>query len=122
MVSRSAPVELLTTDFQGTPLPEVLQAPPTALLGVAPAAATALAEVGITSVFDLALSRVFAAADQLTDAADDPANPFFRFGAPATDMVDPGLARTLRVQDLRFKQIGVLAGIPDGDSFAAALG
>jgi hypothetical protein len=64
------PAELLQTEFQSLPLVEVLQKPPTALLGVSDAASTALGNIGVKTVFDLALSRVFDAAGQL------PARPY----------------------------------------------
>src|SRR4030095_3995112 len=91
------PTAYLQTAFQSLPLVEVLQHPPAALLGVSGAAATALGDIGVRTVFDLALSRVFAAAAQLTDAGDNAANAFTRFGAPASDMLTAPLPLDTRV-------------------------
>ena len=117
----SDPTDLLKTEFQGLPLVEVLQKPPGVLLGVSDAAASTLAGLGVKSVFDLALSRIFAAAVQLDDAADNPDNALNRFGAPVTDMVRPGLSGALKITDLRFQPVDILAGIADAAGLQTAL-
>src|SRR5712691_7027910 len=116
------PTEFLQTEFQSSPLVEVLQKPPTALLGVSDAAANALGAIGVKTVFDLALSRVFAAAAQLTDAGENASNALNRFGAPASDMLSAPLPPDTRVPDVRFMPPNILAGIPDANAFSAALG
>ncbi len=116
------PTEFLQTEFQSSPLVEVLQKPPTALLGVSDAAANALGAIGVKTVFDLALSRVFAAAAQLADAGENASNALNRFGAPASDMLSAPLPPDTRVPDVRFMPPNILAGIPDANAFSAALG
>lgn len=103
MPSPNDPADLLKTEFQALPLAEVLNKPPGALLGVSDEASTALAGIDVKSLFDLALSRVFAAAVQLDDAADNAANALNRFGAPATDMVRPGLSGRSRSPTCAFR-------------------
>ena len=122
MMAASDTSDLLKTEFHALPLAEVLQKPPTVLLGVTDAAGGALASIGVKTVFDLALSRVFWVAVQLNDAADNQGSAFTRFGAPATDMVRPDLAGGLQVNELRFQPIDILAGIGDAGAFGSALG
>jgi hypothetical protein len=121
-MSTSDPGDLLKTAFQSLPLAEVLQKPPGVLLGVSDEAQTALAALGIGSVFDLALARVFEAADQLNDAAENPANPLNRFGAPVKDMVRSGLPGSLKISDFRFQPVDILSGIADPAALKTALG
>jgi hypothetical protein len=121
-MASSAPAIHLKTEFHALPLAEVLQRPPSALLGVDQAAATQLASLSIGSIFDLALSRVFDAARQLDAAADDPTSAFARFGAPAADIVRANLPGATRVADLRFLGLDVLAGVPDPAALGSALG
>lgn len=111
MTTTSDAADLLKTEFHALPLAEVLQKAPTVLLGVTEAAGGALAGIGVKTVFDLALSRVFQAAVQLNDAADNQSSAFTRFGAPATDMVWPDLLGGIRVNELRFQPVDILAGI-----------
>ena len=114
--------DLLKTEFQALPLAEVLQKPTGVLLGVSNEAQAALAGLGIGSVFDLALARVFETAEQLNDAAENPGNPLNRFGAPAKDMVRPGLPGSLKIADFRFQSLDILSGIPEPAALQAALG
>lgn len=116
------PSDLLKTEFQALPLAEVLQKPPGVLLGVSDEAQATLAGLGVGSVFDLALARVFEAAEQLNDAAENPGNPLNRFGAPAKDMVRPGLPGSLKITDFRFQPVDILSGIPDPATLKTALG
>ena len=122
MATTSDAADLLKTEFHALPLAEVLQKAPTVLLGVTEAAGDALAGIGVKTVFDLALSRVFQAAVQLNDAADNQSSAFTRFGAPATDMVRPDLPGGIRVNELRFQPVDILAGITDAEAFRSALG
>jgi hypothetical protein len=114
--------ELLQTEFQSLPLVEVLQKPPTALLGVSDAAATTLGDIGVKTIFDLALSRVFEAAAQLADAGENASNALNRFGAPGSDMLSAPLPPDTRVPDVRLMPPSILAGIPDANEFSTALG
>ena len=122
MVRQVEPSDLLKTEFLTLPVAEVLGKPVTVLLGVSDEAATALAELDVNSVFDLAMSRVFAAAVQLEDAGDNASNTLSRFGSAPADIVDDGLPGTVKVSDLRFEPVGILAGIPNPDALATALG
>lgn len=121
-MSSPDPSDLLKTEFQALPLAEVLQKTPAVLLGVSDEAQAALAGLGISSVFDLALARVFEAAEQLNDAAENPANPLNRFGAPVKDMVRPGLPGSLKITDFRFQPVNILSGVADPAALQAALG
>ncbi len=122
MNSAEDSTEFLQTDFQSLPLVEVLQKPPTALLGVSDAATTALGNIGVKTIFDLALSRVFDAAAQLTDAGENASSALNRFGAPASDMLSAPLPPDTRVPDVRFMSPQILAGIPDANAFSTSLG
>lgn len=121
MADELDPTDLLKTDFAALPLVEVLGRPVVVLLGVSDDAATALADLGVESVFELAMSRVFAAAVQLNDAANSATSTLSRFGSAPADLVVPGLPSTIRITDLRFEDVGVLAGVSDAAALKDAL-
>ena len=62
----------LKTGFETLEVREILQSPPSVLLGVSDAASTLLEALDIATVFDLASSRVFGNASRLLRAGTDP--------------------------------------------------
>lgn len=110
--------ERLRTEYEGLDAREALQSSPAILLGVTQSAAAALKQVEIESVYDLATSRLFANASRLLMAGLDPKDPYYRYGTPPNDMVNPG-ADQRRIDELRFEDISILAGI--GAATAATL-
>lgn len=114
--------ELLTTESHARPLQEVLGEPPTVLLGVSQQAADVLKTLEINTVFDLAMSAAFNAAVQLEDAADNTSNAMNRFGRPVSDLVRAEETAGVKLSDLRFEDVGILADIEDAAALKAVLG
>lgn len=102
--------ERLKTEFLTLDPREALGSSPVILLGVNAAAETALKLVEIETVFDLATSRLFANANQLLNAGVDPKNPYFRYGSPPKDVVNPS-AQGHPVDELRFESIAIMEGL-----------
>lgn len=90
---------------------EVMQSPPSVLLGVSDEVADLLKDLGIKTVFDLASSRLFANAALLVDAARNPRSVVARMGLAPTDVV-AGLPADVTVANLQHQAIGVLDGVP----------
>src|SRR5207248_566994 len=91
---------------------EVLQSPPTVLLGVSDDAAATLAQMALRTVYDLALGAAFRDAVRVVEAAADPGTILARHGAPPTDLiVVPAPAPPL--VDLPAVAAATLVAVPD---------
>jgi hypothetical protein len=106
----TATTDLLTSEHADDEIHDVLHRAPRVLLGVSDAAAQALETLGISTVFDLANSRIFADAKVLLEAGADPGSLVARFGAVPGDIVTTASA-DVPVDQLRFRPVGILAGI-----------
>jgi hypothetical protein len=100
----------IRTEFLNLIPRELLQAPPTALLGVSDEAARQLETLEIFSIFDLAMSRIFGAALRLTVVPNEQSD-LLRFGSVPADLVDVATIRGKPLQQLQFESIQVLDGI-----------
>jgi hypothetical protein len=89
---------------------EVLQKPPSVLLGVTALAEEQLKNLQIYTVFDLALSGIFSNATKLVQSSLDATNTFTKYGAVPADIVDSSVAGT-NVASLMLEDIDVLAGV-----------
>lgn len=73
---------LVKTEFQSTPLSELLRKSTTGLLGVNTVASTALKSFDVNTIFDLATSNVFEAARKITEAGNNPQSLMYQHGSP----------------------------------------
>ncbi len=105
---------LVRTEFRNLPFRELLNRPPTALLGVTPAAATALGMLEIGSIFDLATSGVFDDATKIVQVANDRRSILSQHGSPTSDLVRETEVAGKEIQDLQYLPILALQRIPQG--------
>ncbi|MEV1178669.1 hypothetical protein, partial [Nonomuraea sp. NPDC049784] len=77
------------TEFAHLELREVLQSPPSVLLGVSDAAQATLDTIPVRTVYDLALSGAFRDAARVVEAAADPHSVLGRHARPPSDLIVP---------------------------------
>ncbi|MGI5242118.1 hypothetical protein [Dactylosporangium sp. CA-139066] len=102
----------LKTAYLDLEIREVLQSPPSVLLGVTDAAEATLAQLAVGTVYDLALAGAFRDAIRLVEAAADPGTILARHGVPPSDLiVVPTPAPSLA--DLPGAAAATLVAVPD---------
>ncbi|MFC7529172.1 hypothetical protein [Actinoplanes sp. GCM10030250] len=77
----------LKTAYLDLEIREVLQSPPTVLLGVSDDAGTTLGQLALKTVYDLALAASFRDAVRVVEAATDPETILAKHGTPPTDLI-----------------------------------
>src|SRR4051812_27215856 len=102
----------LKTAYLDLEIREVLQSPPTVLLGVSDDAAATLTQMALRTVYDLALASAFRDAARVVEAAAGPGTILARHGTPPTDLiVVPAPAPPLA--DLPAAAAATLVAVPD---------
>ncbi|KAL8925785.1 MAG: hypothetical protein Q9208_003282 [Pyrenodesmia sp. 3 TL-2023] len=114
---------LVKTEYQNTPLSDLLRKPTTGLLGVSTAAANAVKSFDVNTIFDLATSDVFENARKILEAGNNPKSFMYQHGNPSADLVRESVVGGTKIDQLRYLSIAALERVPEAaaPTIAAAL-